>query len=96
VLLLLAATATGLGGMMRFVGVDVIIILTIPFCLVGLAVLHTIARRFSRPTVPLVGSLRPNQSLRLVATGGHFPGFARHFARASAAYSSASVYWRKE
>jgi uncharacterized protein YybS (DUF2232 family) len=55
VLLLLAATATGLGGMMRFVGVNVIIILTLPFCLAGLAVLHTIARRFSRPTVPLVG-----------------------------------------
>jgi hypothetical protein len=55
VLLLLAATATGLGGMMRFVGVNVIIILTVPFCLAGLAVLHTIARRFSRPTVPLVG-----------------------------------------
>jgi hypothetical protein len=54
-LLLLAATATGLGGMMRFVGVNVIIILTVPFCLAGLAVLHTIARRFSRPAVPLVG-----------------------------------------
>ena len=54
VLLLLAATATGLGGMMRFVGVNVIIILTVPFCLAGLAVLHTIARRFSRPAVPLV------------------------------------------
>ena len=55
VLLLLAASATGLGGMMRFVGVNVIIILTLPFCLAGLAVLHTIARRFSCPTVPLVG-----------------------------------------
>jgi hypothetical protein len=55
VLLLLAVTAMGLGGMMRFVGVNVIIILTLPFCLAGLAVLHTIARRFSRPTVPLIG-----------------------------------------
>ena len=55
VLLLLAATATGLGGMMRFVGVNVIIVLAVPFCLAGLAVLHTIARRFSRPAVPLVG-----------------------------------------
>jgi hypothetical protein len=55
VLLLVAAIATGLGGMMRFVGVNVIIILTVPFCLAGLAVLHTIARRFSRPAVPLVG-----------------------------------------
>jgi len=55
VLLLLAATATTLGGMMRFVGVNVIIILAVPFCLAGLAVLHTIARRFPRPAVPLVG-----------------------------------------
>ena len=55
VLLLLAATATGLGGMMRFVGINVIIILAVPFCLAGLAVLHTIARRYSRPAVPLVG-----------------------------------------
>jgi hypothetical protein len=55
VLLLLAATATAFGGMMRFVGVNVIIILAVPFCLAGLAVLHTIARRFSRPAVPLVG-----------------------------------------
>jgi hypothetical protein len=55
VLLLLAATATALGGVMRFVGVNVIIILTVPFCLAGLAVLHTIACRFSRPAVPLVG-----------------------------------------
>jgi Predicted membrane protein (DUF2232) len=55
VLVLLAATATCLGGMTRFVGVNVIIILTVPFSLAGLAVLHTIARRFSRPAVPLVG-----------------------------------------
>ena len=55
VLLLLAATATALGGMMRFVGVNVIIILAVPFCLAGMAVLHTIAQRFRRPAVPLVG-----------------------------------------
>jgi hypothetical protein len=55
VLLLLALTATTLGGVMRFVGVNVIIVLTVPFCLAGLAVLHTIAYRFSRPAVPLVG-----------------------------------------
>jgi hypothetical protein len=55
VLLLLAAAATALGGVMRFVGINVIIILTVPFCLAGLAVFHTIARRFSRPAVPLVG-----------------------------------------
>jgi hypothetical protein len=55
VLLLLAMTATALGGVMRFLGVNVIIVLTVPFCLAGLAVLHTIAYRFSRPAVPLVG-----------------------------------------
>jgi hypothetical protein len=49
------AFATGLGGMTCLVGVNVIIILTVPFCLAGLAVLHTIARRFSRPTVRLLG-----------------------------------------
>ena len=54
-LLLLAATTTLLGGIMRFVGVNVIIILTVPFCLAGLAVLHAIASRFPRPAVPLVG-----------------------------------------
>ena len=56
VLLLLAASATALGGMMRFVGVNVIIILAVPFCLAGMAVFHTIAQRFSRPAVPLVGA----------------------------------------
>jgi len=55
VLLLLAATATALGGVMRFLGVNAIIILSVPFCLAGLAVLHAIAYRFSRPAVPLVG-----------------------------------------
>jgi len=54
-LLLLAAAATALGGMMRFVGVNVIIVLTVPFCLAGLAVLHAIAHRFPRPALPLVG-----------------------------------------
>jgi len=35
---------------MRLVGVNVIIILIVPFCLAGLAVLHTIARRLpARP-----------------------------------------------
>jgi len=55
VLLLLAATATALGGVMRFLGVNAIIILSVPFCLAGLAVLHAIAYRFSHPAVPLVG-----------------------------------------
>jgi hypothetical protein len=30
------------------------IVLAVPFCLAGLAVLHTVARRFSRPAIPLV------------------------------------------
>jgi hypothetical protein len=30
------------------------IVLAVPFCLAGLAVLHTLARRFSRPAIPLV------------------------------------------
>jgi hypothetical protein len=54
-LLLLAAMATAFGGTLRFVGVNAIVVLTVPFCLAGLAVLHAIAHRFSRPAVPLVG-----------------------------------------
>ena len=53
-LLALAAAAIVLGGTARFVGVNVMIVLAIPFCLAGLAVLHTVARRLSRPTIPLV------------------------------------------
>jgi hypothetical protein len=54
-LLLLATLAAALGGAARFIGVNVIIILGVPFCLAGLAVLHAVARRFPRPAVPLVG-----------------------------------------
>jgi Predicted membrane protein (DUF2232) len=54
-ILLLATAAAAFGGAMRFVGINVMIALVVPFCLAGLAVLHAIARRFSRPTVPLVG-----------------------------------------
>ena len=53
-LLACAAGATALGGTARFFGVNVLIVLVVPFCLAGLAVLHTLARRFSRPAVPLV------------------------------------------
>jgi hypothetical protein len=49
-----AAAAVMLGGTMRFLGINVMIVLTIPFCLVGLAVVHAIAYRFSRPAVLLV------------------------------------------
>jgi hypothetical protein len=54
VLLACAAGATALGGTARFFGVNVLIVLVVPFCLAGLAVLHALARRFSRPAVPLI------------------------------------------
>jgi hypothetical protein len=53
-LLAFAAAATLLGGTARFIGVNVMIVLVMPFCLAGLAVLHTVARRFPRPAVTLV------------------------------------------
>jgi hypothetical protein len=54
VLLAFAGVATLLGGNARFIGVNVMIVLAVPFCLAGLAVLHTVARRFPRPAVTLV------------------------------------------
>jgi len=54
VLPVLAASATALRGTMRFLGINVMIVLTVPFCLAGLALLHAIAYRFSRPAVLLV------------------------------------------
>jgi len=54
VLLAVAAAAAMFGGGARFVGINVMILLAVPFCLAGLAVLHTIARRLARPAVPLV------------------------------------------
>jgi Predicted membrane protein (DUF2232) len=53
-LLAVAAGASALGGTARFLGVNVMIVLAVPFCLAGLAVLHTVARRFARPAIPLV------------------------------------------
>jgi hypothetical protein len=53
VLLAFASGATLLGGTARFIGVNVLIVLAVPFCLAGLAVLHTVARRFPRPAVTL-------------------------------------------
>ena len=53
VVLAFAAGATLLGGTARFIGVNVMIVLAVPFCLAGLAVLHTVARRFPRPAVTL-------------------------------------------
>jgi Predicted membrane protein (DUF2232) len=54
VLLALAAGAMFIGGTARFLGVNVMIVLAVPFCLAGLAVLHTVARRFPRPAITLV------------------------------------------
>jgi hypothetical protein len=53
VLLAGASGATLLGGTARFIGVNLLIVLAVPFCLAGLAVLHTVARRFPRPAVTL-------------------------------------------
>jgi Predicted membrane protein (DUF2232) len=53
VLLAFAAGAMLLGGTARCVGLNVLIVLAVPFCLAGLAVLHTVARRFPRPAVTL-------------------------------------------
>lgn len=51
--LALASGAMLLGGTARFIGVNVLIVLAVPFCLAGLAVLHTVARRFPRPAITL-------------------------------------------
>jgi Predicted membrane protein (DUF2232) len=49
----IAAAAMAMGGTARFLGINVTIVLAIPFCLAGLAVLHTLARRLRRPQIPL-------------------------------------------
>jgi hypothetical protein len=53
-LLAFAAAATAFSGTARFLGVNTIIVLAVPFCLAGFAVLHTLARRLPRPTILLV------------------------------------------
>lgn len=54
VLLAGAAAAAAFDGIARFCGVNLLIVLSVPFCLAGLAVLHTAARRLPRPQIPLV------------------------------------------
>ncbi len=49
-----AAALMALGGAPRFVGVNALIALFVPFCLAGLAVLHAGARRLSHPAMALV------------------------------------------
>lgn len=51
----LAAAATVFGGTFRFLGINMMIALSVPFCLAGLAVLHAAARRLSHPAMALVG-----------------------------------------
>ena len=48
-----AAAATLFGADARFVGVNMLIALSVPFCLGGLALFHAAARRYARPAVPL-------------------------------------------
>jgi hypothetical protein len=53
ILLAVAAAASAVGGTARLLGINLMIVLAVPFCLAGLAVLHTAARRFPRPAVLL-------------------------------------------
>lgn len=54
VLFAAGAAAAPFGGTARFFGVNVMILLFVPFCLAGLAVLHTAARRLARPLPALI------------------------------------------
>jgi hypothetical protein len=49
------AGATMLGGTLRFIGINVIIMLSVPFCLAGLAVLHMAVRQLAHPAMALIG-----------------------------------------
>jgi hypothetical protein len=51
----LAAAAVMFGGNLRFVGINLLIALSVPFALAGLAVLHAAARRLSHPAMVLIG-----------------------------------------
>jgi hypothetical protein len=53
ILLAAGTAAVAIGGTARLLGINLMIVLTVPFCLAGLAVLHTAARRFPRPAVLL-------------------------------------------
>ena len=55
VVLGLAAAATILDGTLRFVGINMLIALSVPFCLAGMAVLHAAARRLAHPAMALIG-----------------------------------------
>jgi uncharacterized protein YybS (DUF2232 family) len=49
-----AILATALGGSTRFLGISAMIVLSVPYSLAGLAVVHVAASRLTRPAVPLV------------------------------------------
>jgi hypothetical protein len=51
----IAAAATVFPGTARFLGINTMIALFVPFCLAGLAVLHAAARRLSQPAMALAG-----------------------------------------
>jgi uncharacterized protein YybS (DUF2232 family) len=53
-LLAIAAAASMFGGAARVVGVNLMIVLALPVCLAGLAVLHALVRRLARPQIALV------------------------------------------
>lgn len=50
----IAAALTLVEGVPRFIGVNVLITLTVPFCLAGLAVLHAVTQRLAHPRAALV------------------------------------------
>ena len=52
--LAIAIAGIAIGGTARFVGVNMAIALSVPFCLAGLAVLHVAVRRLSHPAIALV------------------------------------------
>jgi Predicted membrane protein (DUF2232) len=54
ILLGVAAAATLIGGSARFVGINLMIALFLPFCLAGLAVLHAAVRRLPNPVPALI------------------------------------------
>jgi hypothetical protein len=54
VLLAAAVLSAMLGGQARVLGINAMLVLSIPFCLAGLGVLHALASRLARPAIPLV------------------------------------------
>jgi hypothetical protein len=49
-----AAGAALFDGPARFLGINAMIVLFVPFCLAGLAVMHAVINRLARPAIPLV------------------------------------------